>query len=102
MERVRPQRSNPYYACSVYPSKAHSGNAHILIHFIGYRDKVSLSCYPFTDGKQYFLIVVGDNLDTQTKLRICEALSSGQPVDLPTNVIDKFVERHFSEKRGIG
>ncbi len=99
---TKPEAFIPYYECSVYPSQAHSGNAHILIHFIIYLRHVPLSCYQVTEGKEYFLVVVGIEPDPQTKLRIREALSSGQPVELSTEVVNQFVERHLLEKkRGI-
>lgn len=92
------QQHKPYYACAVYPSKAHSGNAQTVIYFIGYVHRLSLSCYPLTDGSRYFIAVIVDNPPEAIKWKIKQTLMSGQQVKLSNRMLSELVERHQQEK----
>jgi hypothetical protein len=81
----------------VYKSKAHSGNVATLLQCIAYTAKISLSMYPLTDGKRYFLAVIVDDPPTEIQFRIREALLSGREVDLPTDFVTELIERHRLE-----
>lgn len=91
-KKQRPAR--PYYVCASYPNRLHAGNAKTVIWAIGIVDKISISCFSVSNGKTFFLVVVGDEPSKRTKLRILEALSSGRLVNLQSEVVEKFVKRH--------
>jgi hypothetical protein len=98
---MRRAQNNLYYQCVVYQSKARSGNVATLLHYIGYTHKLALSVHPLTDGRRYFLAVIADTPSIAMQHRIKEALSSGQTVDLPQNVVVNLFHQHSRETESV-
>ena len=88
----------PYYDCSIYPSKTHSGHALMVIYYIIYHARLPLCVFPLSDGEKYVIAVIGTEIPQGNKDRIREALCSGEKIQLPPLVLADLAERFRSEK----